>query len=397
MSSELVLGLGGTVDYEIEWDSSVLEALVARYRITGDELTTTHTIDSERDLAVSVLAFLETGAGGERYVASSGIVEQFAARFVSRVTLGGTPVRAALAMHALGRPSTVHLVSIDDTVRRLLPPDCRYLCSAEHDSLDPHLIVQFPAGAEVRVGEKVLRAPHPNRLIYSNDPPNRELLLSPDLGTALRSAKIFLVSGFNSMQDVAALDERLGQLRANMRSLPPDSVVFYEDAGFHQPVFSARVRESLLDLLDIYSMNEDEWGSHLGHPVDLLDIDAVQAALHELRALIPARVLVVHTRYWSLAFGPDAERYRSALSGGITMASTRYRLGDDFTARQYHETELEPRNVEGVRLVTGLAERMSGEVTAVAAFTLHPPTPTTIGLGDTFVGGFIAALAESSR
>lgn len=394
VDSELVLGLGGTVDYEIEWDSSVLESLVDRYRIRGDELTTTQPIASERDLAISVLAFLETGAGGERYVASSGIVEQFAARFVSRVTLGGTPVRAALAMHALGIPSTVHLVSIDDTVRRLLPGDTGYLCSAEHDSLDPHLIVQFPAGAEVRVGDQVLRAPHPNRLIYSNDPPNRELLLSSDLGSALRDAKIFLVSGFNSMQDASALDERLRQLRAHMRSLPADALVFYEDAGFHQPALGARVRESLLELLDVYSMNEDEWEAHLGHRVDLLDADAVQAALHELHALIPARVLVVHTRYWSLAFGADAGRYRSALSGGITMASTRYRLGDGFTAQDYLETGLERRNAEGERMAVELAELMP-EVAVVAAFTLHPPKPTTIGLGDTFVGGFIAALAPS--
>ncbi len=186
--SERVLGLGGTVDYEIAWDSAVIEDLVDDYAIRADELDARIPVVDERSLVVTLLAFLRDGVGGERFVASSDIVEVFAARFDTRITLGGTCVRAAIAMRSLGLTSLVHLVSIDDHVRALLPEGVEYVSSASADSTDPHLIVQFAAGAAVRRGELELVAPHPNRIIYTNDAPNRELVLSDDLGTALGDA-----------------------------------------------------------------------------------------------------------------------------------------------------------------------------------------------------------------
>jgi ADP-dependent phosphofructokinase/glucokinase len=393
VSSETVLGLGGTVDFEIEWDSSVLETLASDYGVTIEELTTGNPIASVRDLLVSVLAFLQSGSGGERFVASSGIVEAFAARFASRVTLGGTGVRAALAMEVLGVTSTLHLVSIDDHVRRLLPTGSSYISSADHDSTDPHLIIQFPVGATVRIGAVALTATQANRLIYSHDPPNQTLYLSDQLGAALTDAGLFLISGFNSMQDAEALDERLSQLRSAMTRLPRSATVFYEDSGFHRPELSVRVRDALLDLIDVYSMNEDELGTHLGRSVALLDPDAVRGALSEVLELIPAHQLVVHTKYWSAVVGEDAERYREALQGGILMSSTRYRFGDGFTLADYEGMAEERRNPAGAALALALESAVPG-VVCIPAFLLDDPSPTTIGLGDSFVGGFVAALVR---
>ncbi|OZB88606.1 MAG: hypothetical protein B7X41_07240, partial [Microbacterium sp. 14-71-5] len=92
-----VLGLGGTVDYEVTWDDPTVQALAEAYGIAVDELDRLLPIESERDLVRTVLAFLRDGGGGERYVASSAVVERFAARFDTRITLGGTCVRAAIA------------------------------------------------------------------------------------------------------------------------------------------------------------------------------------------------------------------------------------------------------------------------------------------------------------
>ena len=137
MSGQLVLGLGGTVDYEIRWDAEVIGALARDLGIRRHELTTQAEITDERSLVVTVLAFLASGAGGERFVASSEIVERFADRFEKTVTLGGTGVRAGLALANLGITSTQHLVSIDDNVRRLMPPQIGWICSATEDTLDP--------------------------------------------------------------------------------------------------------------------------------------------------------------------------------------------------------------------------------------------------------------------
>ena len=391
MAAHLVLGLGGTVDYEIEWDSAVFEGLIRDLAIRADELTTGEPIVDERTLVVTVLGFLERGVGGERFVASSDIVLAFASRFNTRVTLGGTGVRAGIAMHSVGVPSTQHLVSIDENVRKLLPDSIEWISSADRDTLDPHLIVQFAAGARVAAGDIDITARSPNRVILANDPPNREMRLSPHLGSTLRTADAFLVSGFNTMQDPSLLERRLDELALAMAELPESALVFYEDAGFYEPRFSARVRKQLLDRIDVYSLNEDELQDYLGRPLDLLDPAAISTALVEARELIPAPALVVHSRYWALAFGPDAGRYRAALQGGVAMAATRYRVGDGHTARDYAETTALAVHSGGVAFAAAIEARFPGLAVCVPAYDLSTDNPTTIGLGDTFVGGFFAA------
>ncbi|WP_456844239.1 ADP-dependent glucokinase/phosphofructokinase [Cellulomonas sp. P5_C6] len=396
MSTKFVLGMGGTVDYEIRWDPAVLGQLAAEHRVGVGDLDLAAPVDSVRDLVRSVLAFVRDGVGGERFVASSDIVEAVAGRFAKRVTLGGTCVRAAIAMDVLGVPSTMHLVSIDDHVRRLLPASVDYVSSASQDSLDPHLIVQYPAGTRVRLGDGTeIVAPHPNRIIYANDPPHRELLVAADLPDALRTADVFLLSSFNVIQDPAILETRLTEVRSAMRALPADALVVFEDAGYHVPALSRRVRDEMVWSVDVYSLNEDEMQAYLGRPVDLLDASAVAKAVGELHTLVPAPTLVVHTRYWALAVGARAGALEPALVGGITMASTRYRLGDGFTADDYAATgEMAPHEA-GARVADEVAQLLGSDARVVPALDLTAvPVPTTIGLGDSFVGGFLAALVQ---
>lgn len=390
MAGDLVLGLGGTVDYEIRWDADVLTALAAEYGIRRDELVTTAPIVDERTLVLTVLAFLVHGRGGERHVQSSDIIEVFAARFDVVVTLGGTGVRAGIALDRIGVPTVQHLVSIDDTVRRLLPASMRVVSSATHDTLDPHLIVQYPEGATVMLADGTVTAPSSNRVIFANDAPNREMAIAADLGDALAEAAAFLVSGFNTMRDAALLESRLDDLAAAMRRLPQDALVYYEDAGFYERSFAAIVRRRLLDRIDVYGMNEDELQEYLGRTVDLLSPDDVATALAGARAIIPAPALVVHTKYWAIAVGPEAGRHRAGLESAVRTAATRYRVGDACTVADLEATASLPRHPGGAAVVTTVEERMPAA--GVAAYVVDVPHPTTIGLGDTFVGGFLAAV-----
>lgn len=386
---DIVLGLGGTVDFEVRWDADVLQNLAAEYGIERSELSTAIPIVDERALVVVVLAFLATGASGERFVESSTIIERFAARFDTAVTLGGTGVRAGIALDSLGIPSVQHLVSIDDNVRRLMPSSNRHISSATRDTLDPHLIVQYPAGARVRVGHTEVLAPRPNRLIFANDPPNREMVLSPELPVTLENADVFLVSGFNTMTDETLLRDRLDTLSAALGHLRADALLFYEDAGFYHREFAHIARDRLLPRIDVYSMNEDELQEYVGREVDLLDPADVTRALDAAHLVIPAPALVVHTGSWAIAVGPEAARHRSALESAVRMAATRYRLGDGHTAADFAATARFPRHREGADVVAHVERELPAA--GVAAYVVATDTPTTIGLGDTFVGGFLAA------
>lgn len=393
MGTRFVLGMGGTVDYEIRWDPATLEQLAAEHAVGPDDLDVTAPVDSVRDLVRSLLAFVRDGVGGERFVASSDIVAATAARFDKAVTLGGTCVRAAIAMDVLGVPSTVHLVSVDETVRRLLPPAVDYVSSATRDTLDPHLIVQYPAGGRVRLGDVEVVAPRPNRIIYANDPPHRELRIADGLTEALGVADVFLLSSFNVIQDPATLDDRLSRVRHAMQALPEGALVVFEDAGFHVPALSVRVRDEMAGVVDVYGLNEDEMQAYLGRSVDLLDAPSVATAVEELRALVPAPTLVVHTQHWALSVGERGAALGPALRGGIVMASTRYRLGDGFTAEDYAATAAMPSAETGEKVAAEAARLLGHDVAVAPALDLSAvATPTTIGLGDTFVGGFLAAL-----
>jgi len=223
------------------------------------------------------------------------------------------------------------------------------------------------------------------------------MLLADELGPRLRAAEVFLISGLNAMRDEDELDERLRALRSHMRQLPPDAVTYFEDAAYHEPAFSRRVREALLEVIHVYGMNEDELQAYLGHPVDLLSAREVADALAAVHALVPVPTLVLHTKYWAAAHGARAAEYADALDTGTVLAATRYAHGDDFTNEDVERLRCRPRRPESVALVAALEQRMGDRVRAVPAFALDVAHPTTVGLGDTFVGGFLAALVRTDR
>ena len=75
------------------------------------------------------------------------------------------------------------------------------------------------------------------------------------------------------------------------------------------------------------------------------------------------------------------------------MASTRYWMGDGFTTEDYAATASLTPGSTAQRLVSDVADLLGPDACVVPALDLTGvATPTTIGLGDSFVGGFLAAL-----
>ncbi|GFJ89398.1 hypothetical protein [Phytohabitans rumicis] len=68
-----------------------MEQLVGEYQIRDAELTSSTTVTKERELVISILAYLKKGGGGEHFVASSACLGAFASRFSTRTTLGAPP------------------------------------------------------------------------------------------------------------------------------------------------------------------------------------------------------------------------------------------------------------------------------------------------------------------
>jgi ADP-dependent phosphofructokinase/glucokinase len=101
---------------------------------------------------------------------------------------------------------------------------------------------------------------------------------------------------------------------------------------------------------------------------------------------------VLHTKYWAVALGED---YTDALDNGIVMAATRYCHGDEFTDEDVERLRRRPRAPASVAFAAALRAEMGDKVRCVPGFELDVENPTTVGLGDTFVGGFLAVVADS--
>lgn len=394
-ASRILLGLGGTVDYEVTWDADALAAAAQAHGITPADLEVEGPIVGEREFVVSILRYLRAGAGGERFVESASAIAALAERFEVVATLGGTSVRAALAMARIGVPSTLHLVSIDDHVRRGLPASIAYLCSATQDSLHPHLIVQFPRGARIVTDALDVVAPQANRLIYVNDPDNRDLRLSPDLPAAIARADVVLLSSFNAMLDEGLLTARLDAVEGMVEAAGPGRLTVYEDACYHRDHFAHVVRARMAGLVDVFSLSEEELTFHLGEELDLLDVDAVLEAVQRFSAMVPAPIVVLHSKMWALAWGAGAAGYRKALRSGVSLASARYVHGDALTREDYESMRATPAP-EGLEpfatTLAGRADERGVELVCVPVPALQVERPTTVGLGDTFIGGFLAAV-----
>ncbi|MDR2747486.1 MAG: ADP-dependent glucokinase/phosphofructokinase [Treponema sp.] len=394
MGEQIVLGLGDNIDYEIRWDSALLEGLIRDSGLSASEINRDIKINTPRDLLASILGFAGDSSGGERFVQNPDLIEAFSGPFEKKITLGGTAVRAAIAMRKLGYTSAIHLVTMNEHVDRLLPADCPRLCSNSGISSYPHLIVQFNVGVRLDVGDIHIKTTRPNRIIYTNDRDNALMRLHPGLPVLLRDAKVFLISGFNTMQDIPLLEERLGELGAILEGLPEGVLVFYEDGGFHREGMSAIVRRFLLKHIDIYSLNEDEMLGYLGRALSLTDPGVIAGALEDLYRIIPCPVLVLHTRYWALAYCHvgGAGSYAKPLLGGITMATARFRFGDDFTGRDYVETGALPPEAPGAAFAGEIQALLGDRICCVPSFWVPETHVTTIGLGDTFAGGLLPAL-----
>ena len=392
MSEKIALGFCNNVDYEIVWDSAVLAELVIRYQIDADEPNARAPIQSERDLIVSILGYMKAGAGGERFVSSSAIIEKFAARFEKKITLGGTSVRAAIAMQKLGHSAALHLITQNEQVRRLVPAGNPYVCSNEGDTIYPHLIVQFGLDDRVCAGPIDIRARKPNRLIYHCNADRIAMRVNPHFADLISDAQVFLISGFNAMQDKRLLRRRLATVSQLLARLPAAATVFFEDGCYYNPSFRQVIYGALAQRINIYSMNEDEMQARLKRKVALRDADQVRRALADLRRIIRAETIVLHTGNWALAQGEGAGRYREALRAGITMATTRFRYGDEFTLANYRAIECGPPSDDNAAFARAINSTAGGSFCCVPVADVEQANATTIGLGDAFVGGFLPAL-----
>jgi ADP-dependent phosphofructokinase/glucokinase len=139
-------------------------------------------------------------------------------------------------------------------------------------------------------------------------------------------------------------------------------------------------------------MNEDEMQNYLNRKIDLLNPIEVNRGILDLKEMIEARNLVIHTRYWSIVYGSDANCLKKSIQAGINVASTRFRFGDNFSVDNYEEISNSTKSELGSTFANEINDIFDDSGFCVPGYDLNVLKPSTIGLGDAFVGGFVGSL-----
>ena len=401
MGEKIALGFHTCVDFELTWNVQVLEQMIRELDIRNAEITSGHIpADSERRLLISCLWHMKHGMGCELIPDTNQICLDFANRFRYRVTIGGTATRAAIAVSKIGYDSTIQLCCFNKYMKELLPKEIHYMVGVKRtrDEIYPHVILSYPGGVPIRANDIDFTTPRENRVMFSRDIDSLHMEISPDYADMIQDAEVFLLSCFSEILEKDVLKDRMDRTLKLLKALPGDTIVVMEDGCYIRKDFRIYVHEALRGAVDILSMNEDELQEYIGRRIDILDVDQVLGAVKEVYEKVRVPTLLVHSGAWALACGKDAGKYEHALEGGITMASARFRCGDNFGRKEYEETGRLAAKRESTIFSRKIKEKAGEYICCLPSKDLSfVENPTVVGLGDFFAGGLLPCLTKDQR
>ena len=395
MNEKIAMGFHTCVDYELFWDTSVVEEQIKRFDIHDNELKLDIDILSERDIWLISLAHLKEGIGCEVIPKTEMQSKSFAKHFEYKITLGGTATRAAIAISRLGYPSLIQTSCYNEYVRKLLPNCIRAIPGVkDKNTVYPHIVLQCAGGVRIKANDIDFTTPKENRILISYDEDSLNLaVLEHEFGNEIRECEVFLLGSFTEILDFDILKDRIKKTYRILSYLPDKAVVVMEDGCYTKEEFRKYIHSSLSDRIDILSMNEDELQKYIGRRIDIMDVDDVMNEIKYVYNKVGVKNIIVHSSAWVIAYGQSAKNLRPALDSGITMSATRFRKGDDYNIDDYLHTKSISNKIESEEFCKKIEQKYRENTCCVPCKDLKfVSKPTVVGLGDSFVGGLLLGL-----
>ncbi len=400
MNERIALGFHTCVDYELVWDVKVVEDQIKKFDIHAEDLKMDIDVNSERDIWIRSLAHLQAGVGCEMVPNTSEICVDFAEHFKYNVTLGGTPTRAAIILDRLGYPSLLQTSCYNEHVKRLMPQSVRALpgTSGDHE-IYPHVVFQCSGGIRIHANDIDFVTPRENRILISRDEDSLNMpVLDKEFGNMIKECEVFLLGSFTEILDFEILKDCMEKTSNMLSYLPQDAFVVMEDGCYIKPEFRIYVHEQLAKQINLLSMNEDELQQYVGKKINILDPDEVMDAVKYVYKNVGIKNILVHSAAWALIYGEEAEKLIESLEGGITMAATRFRIGDGFTPKDYEQTKHIEDKEDSKTFCKYLRELYGNMICCIPCKDLsYVKNPTVVGLGDSFAGGLLPGLLKINR
>lgn len=400
MNEKIALGFHTCVDYELMWDVKVVEEQIKKFDIRAEDLKMDIAVDSERAVWIMSLAHLQAGVGCEMVPDRSDICESFAEHFQYRVTLGGTPTRAAIILDRLGYPSLLQTSCYNKYVKQLMPQSVRVLPgTSEEHKIYPHVVLQCSRGVRICANNIDFVTPKENRILISRDEDSLNMpVLDAEFGNMIKECEVFLLGSFTEILDLNILKDRMDKTRNMLSYLPEDAFVVMEDGCYIKEDLRNYVHERLADRVNLLSMNEDELQQYVGKKIDIMNTEEVMDAVKYVYDNVGIKNILVHSASWALIYGEESEKLSGSLESGVVMAATRFRIGDNFTKKDYEQTRCLKDKEESIVFCRQLKEKYDSMIYGIPCKDLsYVKEPTVVGLGDSFAGGLLPGLLKINR
>ncbi len=410
----IVFGYTSDLDVAIEWNGETFSEILSAYLKEEPRHLPGDVIDSMPSFARIVSSYMIHGLGGEIDITDNAVCEYLESRFKAARILGGTCAQGATVLTAIGLPVLVHITDKSREVSRLMDgPGVRVVAREgvvpimEGASAEPpvrHFILQYPKGIRITANGVIYEVPASNRLIMDFDEIHKYLPLDRHFldycETFADGLRVYSVSGFNAILDAGIMEQRTDELAVHygrVKSRNPDCMIYLEDAHYLRFDLKELLFSKFAGLVDVFGMNDEELVDHamrLGFRTDREDLSSVLHGLDALLRRYSMRGIVLHTKDYSLFYGSELEGVDVAkgLTLGNILAGTRARTGRYGSYEDCGETLRLPLSPRGIAFSEQLARMKTGKCVHLVP-SLYMDRPTyTIGLGDTFMGGFLISL-----
>ena len=203
MKDKIALGFSRMHRLECVWDAEILQDLIREFSVSLSDLRISGDINSQRDILIAILRYMQRGIGGEFVPTHSSDVIEFARRFAYRVTIGGTAARAAIAMHKLGYGSALQSCCNNALFRENLPSEIHFISSIEEQTGEvyPHVSLQYPAGCRIQFADGEFTTNRPNRVLFSRDPDSIAMRITDAFYPMIAEADVGMFSCFSEVLD----------------------------------------------------------------------------------------------------------------------------------------------------------------------------------------------------
>jgi len=407
----LTFGYASDLDVIIDWDEKVFQEIIDDYLTIDPFIRDVEIIDSMESFTRILSHYMIHGLGGEIDITSKEVCDVLDERFNTHFGLGGTCAQASTALGTIGIPSIVHITDrsretcrlMDDLDIEVVDHGNRVPLKTIANDNDPvrHIILQYPKGAKLEIGGEEYETPVSNRMILDYDkihkilPIDREFLDYCELHA--QDLIAYSASGFNGIVDPFLMAEKGKQLSAHYKRVQtqnPNCIIYLESAHYLNPEVNDLVFKSLTTSVDLLGMNEEElvvYTRKHGMLINQEDLKSVMEGIELLLSEYPVKGVVLHSKDYAMYYGHKIEGvdFLKGLTLGNLLAGTRARIGRYGSYKDCCDTLNLPLSQLGSAFADQLSTMEVDRCVHIVPSRYMEQPKYTIGLGDTFVAGFM--------